>query len=843
MGQKNRKAKVNIRLFVICFILLAMTGLLVHGLLRLTLVEGEELSAAAEQTSTVTTYQSGMRGTITDRNGVVLAYDEEVWNVRFYRDPTRISPEDSARYTDTLIRTIDIIEQGGGTVIDTFYIRMLADGTYVYDWGATSEESKEFRKKNFITACNFSNPDLSAEEAYLILRNSWQVPDDYPFDEARKLMSIRQEAVLNSYRAFEGVTIAENVPVSVIAELTMLSDQLTGILAEKSSYRVYPQGNTASHIVGYLGRQVTQNMPDIGYHSEDFAEFTSEPTTENMLQLGYAYSDTIGVSGVERSLEPYLTAHLTARQGTTEIEKNKQGAIVNVLSTTAAQSGLNVRLTIDLELQKVLEAALLENIEATNAKQVARIRNNEGSYLRRRADLESIQRAETGAAVVMRVRTGEILALASYPDYDPNLFTRPLSAEEYDQLFGADSNQPTLNRAIAIRTAPGSTFKMATGFAGLMEGKLTVDEGISDRSPYMYFVNDPNTKVTQNAPSCWTGHPGGHANLNLSRALAVSCNYYFFTVADRVGIDRLSHWAGQLGLSGTTNVELPGELAVQVGGQAARYDFSRPLSQQSSAMPRVIYNQLVSQLTNITTQAKLEVSAEQIAGCALALLELQQGTGMELGSRIRSTLQSELGIPTGISLLHSDWVLRISSLLEELRWKPTYTIQTGIGQGVSLLTPISLARYVSAIAARGKVHDAHIVEAVINADDSLYKQMKPTLRNNIDAPDDYWDAILEGLRGVVSPEDGGTASSVFSREFRDAGYLDLITGKTGTAQTAATGNLDIENTSWFVALTPRQDPELAIVVFIPNGLSGSSSHIAIERVVTYLYESGVLSKF
>ena len=816
---KVRNQKTDLRILVISALLLGMSALLVRGLLTLTLTRGDEMTAAVEQSATVTTYQSGLRGTITDRNGVVLAYDEESWNVRFYRDPTRTSPEDSARYTDTILRAIDIIEQGGGEVIDTFYIEMLPDGTYAYNWGAESPEAQAVRKKNFIAACKFDNPDLTASEAYLILRDSWQVPDDCPYARARKLMSVRQEAVLSSYRAFEGVTIATNVPMAVIAELTMLGGELTGILTERSGYRVYPQGQVASHIVGYLGRQVTQDM----------------------LPMGYSYSDWIGVAGVEKSMESYLTAHLTSRQGATEIEKNKHGAILNVLSVSQPKDGLNVQLTIDIELQKVTEAALKENIESTNARQTARINNNRARYSRLRPNLDDIQKAQSGAVVVMGVKTGEILALASYPDYDPNLFTRPLSLEEYEELFGADSGQPTLNRAIAIRTAPGSTFKMATGFAALMEGKLGVDERISDQSPYYYFVNDPHTKVTQNAPSCWTGRPGAHSNLDLSRALAVSCNYYFFTCADRVGIDRLNYWAGRLGMSGTTGVELPGELEVQVGGQAARYDFTKPLSAQSSAMPRVIYNQIHSHLINIMAQAKVEADAEQTARCAARLLELQEGRGEELGTKIRAILQSELGIPIGISLVNNSWVLRISTLLEELRWKPTYTIQTGIGQGISLLTPISLVRYVAAIAARGEVYDAHVVSRISDPDGSLHEKIGPTLRNRIDAPDEYWDAILEGLKGVVSPEDGGTASSVFSAKFRNAGYLELISGKTGTAQTAATGNIDVENTSWFVALTPRRDPKVAIVVFIPNGQSGSSSHIAVERIVTYLYETGYLS--
>ena len=118
----------------------------------------------------------------------------------------------------------------------------------------------------------------------------------------------------------------------------------------------------------------------------------------------------------------------------------------------------------------------------------------------------------------------------------------------------------------------------------------------------------------------------------------------------------------------------------------------------------------------------------------------------------------------------------------------------------------------------------------------MYRKNEPEAVDSIFAPDAFWDAIAEGMKGVVSPEDGGTASSVFSMAFAHKGYLERISGKTGTAQTAATNNIDLENTCWFAAITPREDPEIAIIVFIPNGLSGSSGALAIERIVTYWYE-------
>lgn len=834
------KAKLNIRLFLLIAIFVAMLAVLLRYLYKLTVVEVEAYTAAVAQTSQATIYQSGNRGTITDRNGVVLAYDETTYNVRFYRDPDNTTPIDSVRYTHSLIEAIRIIEEGGGTIIDTFYIDMDQNGSYFYDFRTANENVAASRKRTFVQACNFSNPDLTAEEAYLILRDSWCIPDTMPFEEAKKIMSVRQEAVLNSYRAFEGVVLAYDVSLAVVTELDMQAATLTGIQTEKSSVRVYPEGNTASHVIGYLSKQVTTDMTDIGYRFEQYAPFVTQETTDNMLKLGYSYEDAVGVAGVEKTMEAYLTPHLYGRLGTTTVLKNNKGAILEVLDSQQPTDGMDVQLTIDIELQRVVEQALRNNIAATNLSQQERMEKNPDKYLElSNGDITNIQTAETGAILVMEVDSGEILALASYPDYDPNLFTDGVTDEEYELLFGENTNQPTLNRAIAIRTAAGSVFKMATGFAGLMEGKITTEERISDRSPYYYFVDDPTVKVEQNAPSCWVSNTASHANLNLSRALTVSCNYYFYTVADRVGIDRLTYWAGQLGLEKTTGVELPGELSVQVGGQKARYDNEKTLSEQSSSLPRLIYNQILAHLRNIVTENGSTATEEQLTTCASRLLRLQTGEQTGHGEEIRQILYEELNIPIGVSYLHTNWVVTISTWLEELRWKPTYTIQTGIGQGVMLLTPISVARYVSTLANEGTVYEATVIDTVYEEDGSVYERNKPTVVNTVEAPKEYFTSISDGLRGVVSPEDGGTASSVFSDAFEDKGYLERISGKTGTAQTSASNNIDIENTSWFVALTPREDPEIVIVVFIPNGMSGSASAVAVEEIVTYWYERTV----
>ena len=406
------KGKLNLRIWILIAAFLAMLLVLLFFIRKLTITEVEAYTAAVSQSTRAVTYQSGTRGKILDRNGVVLAYDEVTYNVRFYRDPNNTTPVDSMRYTHSLIEAIRIIEAGGGKIIDTFYIRMQPDGTFYYDFGTTSEAAAAVRKKNFVDACNFSNPDLSAEDAYLILRESWRIPDDMPFDEARKIMSIRQEAVLNSYRAFEGVTIAYGVSLAVVTELDMQASELIGIRTEQASVRVYPYGNHAAHVLGYLSKQVTTDMSAINYSFDDYRGLVDVEETQNMLKLGYSYSDLIGVAGVEKSMEAYLTPHLYGRLGTTTILKNRRGAILEVLSSTQAQNGLDVQTTIDMELQQVVEQALIHNIEATREKEEKKIAENAATYYRRVDDLDSIKKADSGAIVVMDAHTREQIGRA-----------------------------------------------------------------------------------------------------------------------------------------------------------------------------------------------------------------------------------------------------------------------------------------------------------------------------------------------------------------------------------------------------------------------------------------------
>lgn len=843
------KKKVS-RFIIIAFGMLLLMGALIYQLSTLTITNSSDLVAAAESRRTRALEVKGTRGKIMDRNGIVLAYSENCYNVEFFRDPEQRSTTDSALYTEALIRAVKIIEDGGGKTIDTSYIRMGDDGKLAYDWGVKSQKAIEARYKNFRDAMNFKDEDITAEEAYITLRKSWQIPEEMSFEDAIKIISIRQEVLLNNYRAYQPITIAYDVSMDVVAQIEMYKDQLPGLQTAQSTTRVYPRGTTAAHIVGYLSRSAdivsTSTLEAMRFPESEYSQYTEINLEDgskqvDMTKLGYSYSDMIGVSGIERTMEYYLTGSTLNKQGSHIIEVNKYGSMIRELESTGASDGDDVMLTIDLPLQQVTEEALKNVIDHINEIEQATIARREaeddGYYsrltLKREKGIDSIQLAKTGAIVVMDIHTGKVLSMASYPSFDPNMFISGISDEQAEQIFNSEEaaeTTPMRNKAISARSAPGSIFKMVTGLAGLMEGKVGLTEHIDDMG-YYYLVDENGELIKENAPKCHTKYPSSHHDQDITVALKNSCNYYFYEVANRLGIQLLNDWSGKLGLTSSTGIELSGESVGMVGGQKVLYDNTLPVEQQKTSLPILVYTQICDNLRRYLNTRSMEVDETAVKNCARKLLELQDGTVVNKGSDVRRILREELGLPEGITSAMG-WTSEITSSLNELQWKPTITIRSGIGQGVSLVTPIAVARYVSALANGGTVYEAHVVDRILDENGALVKQIEPTVYNKIEAPDEYWAAIRRGLEGVVSPEDHGTAAEAFSKEFGDAGYLSMISGKTGTAQTGS-NPVDIENTSWFVVYTPRDEPEIAIVVCVPNGYSGSSSALAVEQITKY----------
>ena len=358
------------RYVILGVVLLLLMAALIYQLSNVTLAAGAEYAEQAAIKATSTIDVEGTRGRILDRNGVVLAYSKDSYNVEFLRDGDNRTDYDSAIYTEALMKAIEIIEAGGGTTIDTSYIRQDPDtGELYYEWGVSSKANQVARYRNFCEAMGFTIEydenikdkalwDTSqwptAEESYKKLRALWFIPEELTFAEANKIISIRQEVNLNNYRAYEPITIAYDVSMDVVAQIKLRADELPGLQVSQSTTRIYPRGTTAAHILGYLGKPSREQL-------------------KTLKDLGYAADDYIGVSGVESTMESYLTASTSERKGSKTVEINKNLSTVRELDYESPSDGDDVMLTIDVNVQTAGEQARAELVEEIAASEEERL--------------------------------------------------------------------------------------------------------------------------------------------------------------------------------------------------------------------------------------------------------------------------------------------------------------------------------------------------------------------------------------------------------------------------------------------------------------------------------------
>ncbi len=836
--------KVNIRnrFFIFGALALALFIVLFIQLIQLMLVNGKEYAAMSGALKQREIAISGARGSILDRNGLPLAYDEKSYNVQFYRDPNKNTDTDRAYYTSVILDTIKIIEKNQGKMIDTFVIKYdEKTDTYFFDWGIQNEENKKSREVSWRKNM-FVGDKRTPEEIYLYLRDKYQIPAEMGYEDACKVLSVWQESQLNSWVAYESVTIAYNVSMQTVAEIETHKAELTGMSIEDSTVRVYPRDSVAAHEIGYLGK-------------------ISDPETlKEYSARGYEVDDLVGVEGVEQSMEALLSGNSALRQGTETVEVDNMAIIQNTLSSTQPTQGYNVMLTLDIPMQMVVEQSLAKNIAKIHDAQVTEFNNNpdkdndgEGDYTG--LDIDKLKLAVSGAAVVLDVHTGDVLAMASNPSFDLNKFVGGISDEDYDALKN-DPAKPLFNNAISSRSTPGSIFKMVTGLAALMEGKTTLNDRISCLGQFVVNQDAVNTGAKAQGPRCWKRHSylTDHANQDIVLGLEHSCNYYFCTLADRLGINLLDKWSDKFGLTSSTGIELPNEVVGMVGSQKLLFDPSKDIDKQATSRPMLVMstgkysivnmiNEYAQSIDTQYDQALVEEAAKEIVYLLNIKFEkdvndnnaLKDKNGVSLGDHVRQILSDKLGIPTKRS---GDLMRQITGeALTQLQWSTTLTATSGIGQGITQLTPIAVARYVAALVNGGTVYQTHIVDKVVGQDGTVLFDKQPVVFDTLDADPQYLEKIKKGMKEVVSGEDG-TASKYF-KDFPPE-YQDMIGGKTGTAEVS---DVDLENNSWFVCFAPYDEPEIAIVSYVPNGFAGGySSWIAQDILLYYFHQREITAE-
>ena len=451
-------------------------------------VHGSENRARSITSNTASETVTASRGIITDRNGKVLVSNRLAYTLVFDRSGF----DDDAALNAAILRLVQLCEETGTGWNDTLPIGRV--GNFLRYSNARSETFDKFIEKNDLTS-GASGRQLLSE-----LRELYHVDESLSEREARLIVGVRYE--LHSRDSY---TFAEDVSTEVLSLIT--DGRYEGVTIRTASARVY---NTAlaAHILGTIGpiwQEEWSSSEDTGY--------------VGYADKGYSMNDLVGKDGVEKAFESYLRG----MDGRRLITTDETGKITGELYTREPQPGGTVALTLDIDLQADVEAALAETISGM-------------------IDKDSNERG--GAAAVVSVGTGEVLALASYPTYDLSTFN-----EDYDELVN-DQRLPMFNRATQGIYAPGSTFKMVTAVAALESGIITPSSIIQDRGIYTYY-KDPQ-------PMCWIYSQTGstHGRINVSQAITDSCNYFFYEVGRLTGIRTLDSYASQFGLGQSTGIEI-----------------------------------------------------------------------------------------------------------------------------------------------------------------------------------------------------------------------------------------------------------------------------------------------
>lgn len=482
--EKNRNDRI--RYNILTTIVYIAGIILLIQLFNLQIIHGAEYRETSNSRLTRETVVKAARGSIKDRTGVELVRTDTGYSAEIYS--TKVSDEE---LNLAIEKFIEILESNEDKYIDNLPIKVDPFEFTEKD----EEDQREWKKENDL------DENYSAEQVFYELKEKYEISND-DVNTARKIMAVRYEISSKGYSSTRSVTIAKNISNTSAVQIREQNAKLAGINVVTEPTVSYISGSLASHILGYVGAI-----------SED--EYSTRKDT-------YRNDDIIGKDGVQKVFEEYLKG----TDGVKQVDMTVDGAITSEYISEEAVAGSDVVLTIDANLQKVAEEALEQNI-----KDIADGKYGDGND------------ANAGAVVVMNVNTGEVLAMASYPDYNPEKYS-----EEYDP---DDKTGKYMNRAISTEKAPGSTFKMVVASAALDTEEITTKTRINDSGVYPYG----------DGQACWyyRSYGVGHGYLNLTQAIKYSCNYFFYDLGYKMGIDTIAEYAGRYGLGKRTGIELMGE--------------------------------------------------------------------------------------------------------------------------------------------------------------------------------------------------------------------------------------------------------------------------------------------
>ena len=482
MAEKNENVQKHRQNIFIVLVLVVALGILIR-LMTMQIVEGESYRSYLTEGYSVTKTITASRGNIYDRYGRPLAVNEVSYDITFDKNNV-IKDSENALILDL----ISILEENGEEWIDNLPLSDTAPFKY------TGTETAQKRLRNTLGLAEFA----SADDVVFRLKERYDL-EEMSDEEFRKIAGVRYEMERVGYNYVTPYTFAEDVSAATINVVSEHSYYFQGIEITESYKRNYPNGDVAPHIIGITGI----------IYEEEYA---------NLDKSIYGMNDIIGKSGLESAFE----SELKGKDGKLKVTYNAEGEIISEEVIEEAIPGAAVISTIDMDLQRVTLAAL--------EKQIINLRST--------AEAGKGKESEGGAAVVIDVGTGEILAAASYPSYNLTTYY-----EDYSTLLETEYN-PLFNRTTEGLYAPGSTFKPLMVTAAIQLEKITAKTTVDCQHVYTYF--------TDYQPRC-LGH---HGRITAKHALGYSCNIFFYEIGRILGIDNIRQYAYYYGLGEPTGVEI-----------------------------------------------------------------------------------------------------------------------------------------------------------------------------------------------------------------------------------------------------------------------------------------------
>lgn len=795
------KRFLNSRYYQLLALILILMLILCVRLFVLTIFQQEEWTEAASSQSTKEITTSAPRGKILDRYGRELSTNKQIFTVTFNASGLTTEEINGSAY-----KLVKLLEKNGDeeNMVDNFPILITKKGNFKYTFDdekkawlksqgfstdSTAEEAFEkLRRKyevdpdldrfealdvlqethgvyppivvrsmvytydnekiNFLTKYGLydaesttKNKLLTAKEAFYALRELYKIDEFIPEGktkplsnrEARKIFIVREEIKSLGFNKYQSSTIAKGVSDETIAYVEEMGDELKGAEISSETVRYYPNGSLAAHILGYMG-----SISDSEYDSY-------------VKEKGYSADDLIGKDGIEATMEDKLRG----TDGVKTIQVNSSGDYISTISETEPQSGKNVYLTIDMDLQELAEETLEKMIKAVQTGSAFKGKYGTSSTI-------ASKNCGSGALVAIEVETGDVLAMASYPDYDPNIFAEGISYKDWASVQSTNPREPLAptplyNVATRASVQPGSIFKPITSTAALEAG-LDPDRPIHDRG----YITIGDTTYGCDA---WNRYRGGHGTETLVTGIQNSCNYFFYCIGtgkdwgtgaslgyeDKISIEKIMDVAREFGLGEKTGIELGESVTALPSAEGKMRNIKTYLwytlySSANQYFPSSVYEDEDLLKKNIDTI------------CSWIEENPDRGTLIQYIREQTDARDSKVEALADLCKF---------SFFNQAQWTVGDEFSIAIGEGENAYTPLQIANYVATLGNDGKRNQVNIVKGIEGEGET--KKPEP-YQVKVDTA--KLDKVLEGMRRVTT---NGTLAGIYGN------FPIAVAGKTGTA--------------------------------------------------------------